>query len=81
MTIADTYQILLRTSKLIGYKKSQRFGQRGRSKSAHDNRNFVLAQKGANENKENSDVVPGKNGATNAEIKCYACNICGHFAD
>jgi len=27
MTVADAYQLLLRTSKLIGYKKSQRFGQ------------------------------------------------------
>jgi len=50
-TIADAYQLLLRTSKLIKYKKSQRFGQRGRSRSAHENQNFVLAQKRANEKK------------------------------
>jgi len=48
MTIADAYQLLLRTSKLIGYKKSQRFGERGCSRSAHDNQNFVLAQKRRN---------------------------------
>jgi len=43
MTVADAYQLLLRTSKLIGYKKSQRFGQQGHSRSAHHNQNFVLA--------------------------------------
>jgi len=26
-------------------------------------------------------MVPGKNGVTHAEIKCYACNTYGHFAD
>ena len=76
--MSDAYQLLLRTSRQLGYQGSGRrvTGNRFRGNGTNS---FMLVQN-ANAPENASAPVPGNDGILHADILCYACRSMGHYA-
>jgi len=81
-TVADAYDLLLKTSKQIGYKKNRfrtRNGQWNRN-----NQNFVFAQKVKKDEKSEEDIteeaIAGTDGVIHKGVKCYSCQDIRHYS-
>ena len=80
---SDAYELLLRTSRQLGYRRSNR-KYNGRFWGNRQSNNFILAQKKhqrKQHNNDNQNRVAGRNGVVHKEVTCYACRLVGHYAE
>jgi len=85
-TIATTYELLLRTSCQVGYKRASnangrngRFGNPSRSRG-----NFSFVQSGNKEGqkytKNNKKCIAGVDGVMHDKVHCYSCQTMRHYS-
>ena len=79
-TVSDAYQLLLRTSRQLGYQGSGRRNTGNRFRGNGSNTNPVILVQNANTSENASEPVPGNDGILHADILCYACRTMGHYA-
>ena len=93
-TVSDAYELLPRTSQQIGYTQ-RRMGQSGyRAQAGRRSEGFMFAQQGKHGghgghggrgaelgNDNNQEEVAGRNEILHGGLRCYSCQIYGHYSD
>ena len=79
VTVSNAYQLLLQTSRQIGYQSNRRVAGNHFRGNSGNNRNFVLVQN-VNQPKNASAPVPRNDGVLHEEIVCYTCRVTGHYS-
>ena len=74
-TVIAAYELLIRTSKQIGFV--QRRIPRQASRFRNGRSNFSFAQRG---NQPRIETVVGTDGVTHSHITCFNCNKKGHYS-
>jgi len=77
-TVTSAYELLLHTSRQKGYWRFPRGNRRfnNRNEMEQKDGHFTFTQKG----KTTPDVVPGRDGMTHEDIRCYSCQAMRHYS-